>query len=94
MICKTIGTDNNTMTFSLNYSPHELVRLPIFVFVCGQNGFIGMYSVVAFYNRFLIQTISGTSATITDNGNGTVTLTFGTTNIWGTGFIIAPKSII
>lgn len=94
MVCKTIDIYDNTMTFSLNHTSYELMRLPIFVFACGQNGFVGMYSVVAFYNRFLIETISGTSATITDNENGTVTLTFGTTNIWGTGFIIAPKSII
>lgn len=94
MVCKTIDIYDNTMIFSLKHTSHELMRLPIFVFACGQNGFVGMYSIIAFYNRFLIQTISGTSATITDNGNGTVTLTFSTTNIWGTGFIIAPKSII
>ena len=94
MICKTINVDSNTTTFSLSYSRNEFLRLPVMVFVVGQNGYVGLYSICVFHNRFILDTINGVSATITDNGNGTITITFETTNIWGTGFIIAPKSII
>ena len=94
MICKTITVASNTMTFSLRYSGNESLRLPVMVFAVGQNGYVGLYSISVFYNEFAINIINGSPATITDNGNGTITITFQQSNIWGTGFIIAPKSII
>ena len=94
MICKTITVASNTTTFSLSYSSNEFLRLPVMVFVVGQNGYVGLYSICVFHNSFELDIINGVSATITDNGNGTITITFQQSDIWGTGFIIAPKSII
>ena len=92
MICKTITVASNTMTFSLRYSGNESLRLPVMVFVVGQNGYVGLYSIIVFYNKFAINIINGSPATITDNGNGTITITFQQSNIWGTEIIFAQKS--
>ena len=94
MICKIITVASNTTTFSLRYSGNESLRLPVMVFVVGQNGYVGLYSISVFYNEFAMDIINGSPATITDNGNGTITITFQQSNIWGTGFIIAPKKLI
>lgn len=94
MIFKTITVDSKTTTFSLRYSGDVSLRLPVMVFVVGQFGYVGLYSISVFYNSFELKTINGITATITDNGNGTITITFNQSNIWGTGFIIAPKNII
>lgn len=81
MICKTITVASNTTTFSLRYSVNESLRLPVMVFVVGQNGYVGLYSISVFYNMFSMSTINGIPATITDNGNGTIMITFEIDNI-------------
>ena len=94
MICKLVEVGDNTMTFSLNYSEHEYSRLPVMAFVVGQNGFVGLYSICVYYNRFYLEVINGVNATLKDNRNGTVTIVFEQYNIWGNGLIIAPRQII
>ena len=94
MICKRVEVGDNTMTFSLNYSGNDFLRLPVMAFVVGQNGFVGLYSIGVFYNSFYLDVINGVNAGLTDNKNGTVTIVFEQSNIWGSGLIIAPKLII